>query len=67
MQQLSGLDSSFLYLETANAPMHVGGLNVYEGSLSFDEFKDFLSQRLHLAPRLLQRLVTVPLGLGNPS
>ena len=67
MQQLSGLDSSFLYLETTNTPMHVGSLNVYEGSLSFDEFRDFLSERLHLAPRLLQRLVTVPLGLGNPS
>ncbi len=67
MQQLSGLDSSFLYLETPNTPMHVGSLNVYEGSLSFDEFREFLSQRLHLAPRLLQRLVTVPLGLGNPS
>jgi len=66
MQHLSGLDSSFLYLETPTTPMHVGGLNVYEGSLSFDEFRDFLSQRLHLAPRLLQRLVTVPLGLGNP-
>ncbi len=67
MQPLSGLDSSFLYLETATTPMHVGSLNVYEGSLSFEEFKDFLAQRLHLAPRLLQRLVNVPLGLGNPS
>lgn len=67
MQQLSGLDSSFLYLETANTPMHVGSLNVYEGNLTFEEFKKFLDERLHLAPRLLQRLVTVPLGLGNPS
>ena len=67
MQPLSGLDSSFLYLETATTPMHIGSLNVYEGSLSFDEFKDFLAKRLHLAPRLLQRLVNVPLGLGNPS
>ena len=67
MQPLSGLDSSFLYLETTNTPMHVGSLNVYSGNLSFDEFRDFLSERLHLAPRLLQRLVNVPLGLGNPS
>jgi WS/DGAT/MGAT family acyltransferase len=66
MQPLSGLDSSFLYLETATTPMHVGSLNVYEGSLSFDEFRNFLAQRIHLAPRLLQKLVTVPLGLGNP-
>jgi len=66
MQPLSGLDSSFLYLETPSSPMHVGSLNVYEGSLSFEEFKEFLSQRLHLAPRLLQKLLTVPMGLGNP-
>ncbi len=66
MQQLSGLDSSFLYLETPNTPMHVGGLNVYEGSLTFQEFKDFLAERLHLAPRLLQKLINVPIGLGNP-
>jgi WS/DGAT/MGAT family acyltransferase len=66
MQQLTGLDSSFLYLETATTPMHVGSLNVYEGRLTFDDFRDFLSERLHLAPRLLQKLVTVPMGLGNP-
>lgn len=66
MQQLTGLDSSFLYLETANTPMHVGSLNVYEDSLTFDAFRDFLSERLHLAPRLLQKLITVPMGLGNP-
>ena len=67
MLQLSGLDSSFLYLETAKTPMHVGSLNVYEGNLTFEDFRTFLEERLHLAPRLLQRLVTVPLGLGNPS
>jgi WS/DGAT/MGAT family acyltransferase len=66
MQALTGLDSSFLYLETDTTPMHVGSLNVYEGNLTFDEFRAFLSERLHLAPRLLQKLVNVPLGLGNP-
>lgn len=66
MQALSGLDSSFLYLETESQPMHVGGLNVYEGSLSFDDFKRFLAERLPLAPRLKQRLVQVPLGLDHP-
>ena len=32
MQQLSGLDASFLYLENPNAPMHVGGFAVYDPS-----------------------------------
>jgi WS/DGAT/MGAT family acyltransferase len=66
MQPLSGLDSSFLYLETDSQPMHVGGLNVYEGSLSFEDFKSFLAERLPLAPRLTQRLVQVPLSLDLP-
>jgi len=48
MQALSGLDLSFLYLETDSQPMHVGGLNVYEGSLSFEDFKSFLVERLPL-------------------
>lgn len=66
MQPLSGLDSSFLYLETDSQPMHVGGLHVYEGSLSFDDFKSFLAARLPLAPRLSQRLVQVPLSFDHP-
>lgn len=66
MQPLSGLDSSFLYLETDSQPMHVGGLHVYEGSLSFDDFKSFLAERLPLAPRLSQRLVQVPLSFDHP-
>ena len=28
MKHLSGLDSTFLYLETPETPMHVGGLNL---------------------------------------
>ena len=30
MDHLSGLDASFLYLETPETPMHVGGLNIVE-------------------------------------
>jgi diacylglycerol O-acyltransferase len=66
MQALSGLDSSFLYLETDSQPMHVGGLNIYEGSLSFEDFRNFLKERLPLAPRLRERLVQVPLSLDLP-
>jgi len=66
MQPLTGLDSSFLYLETDSQPMHVGGVNVYEGSLAFKDFKAFLEKRLPLAPRLMQRLVQVPLSIDHP-
>ena len=32
MQQLSGMDASFLYLETPSAPLHIGGLQIYDQS-----------------------------------
>ena len=38
MEELSGLDASFLYLETPKIPMHIGGVAVMEGSLTFDDF-----------------------------
>ena len=63
---LTGLDSSFLYLETDNVPMHIGGLDVCDGSLTFDEFREFIASRLHVAPRLLQRLVQPPMSVDYP-
>jgi len=32
MQQLSGLDASFIYFEAPNAPMHVASLSIYDPS-----------------------------------
>lgn len=66
VEGLSGLDSSFLYLESPRAPMHVGGVSVIEGSLRFDDFRDLLASRIHLTPRLTQRLVEIPFGLDHP-
>ncbi len=39
LNPLSGLDSSFLFLETAHQPMHVGSVLVFEGSIRFDDFR----------------------------
>lgn len=66
MQALSGLDASFLYLETPNMPMHVGGVSIIEGSLDFETFRNLLASRVHLSRSLYQRLVTVPLSLDRP-
>jgi len=32
MQQLSGLDASFVYFETPSRPMHVAGISIYAPS-----------------------------------
>lgn len=66
LDELSGLDAAFLYLETPNSPMHIGGLSVLEGSLSFTDFRQLLLSRIHLVKSLRQRLVTVPLSLDRP-
>lgn len=66
MEEMTGLDAAFLYLERPNAPMHIGGLSVLEGSLSFADFRNLLKSRIHLVPSLRQRLVQVPLSLDRP-
>jgi WS/DGAT/MGAT family acyltransferase len=66
MQPLSGLDSSFLYLEDARQPMHVGSVLVFEGSMDFESFRHTMASRVHLVPRLRQRLAMVPFGIGKP-
>lgn len=72
MQQLSGMDASFLYFETPNAPMHIGSFMVYDPSTApeqFVRFKDILAHvesRLHLSRAFRQRLVNVPFNLDHP-
>lgn len=72
MQQLSGLDASFLYLETPEMPMHVGALQVFElprglrGRFA-TALRKHVSARLAAAPVLRRRLWWMPLNLANPA
>lgn len=66
MEELSGLDASFLYLETPKVPMHIGGVAILEGSLQFDDFRQYLVERIHLVPKLTQKLITIPMSLDRP-
>jgi WS/DGAT/MGAT family acyltransferase len=72
MNQLPGLDASFLHLETPQMPMHVGALHNFE--LPADYKGDFtadmrrhIAARLPLAPALRQKLATMPLNFVNPA
>ena len=72
MKQLSGLDATFLHLETAEMPMHVGALNIYELPLGHQgsfltQLRQHMAQRLPLAPVLRRRLWWMPLNLANPA
>jgi WS/DGAT/MGAT family acyltransferase len=71
MQRLSGLDASFLYLETPSSYMHVAGLMVLDPTTAprtwtFEEVREMMAERLHLAPPFRRRLVEVPFGLHHP-
>ena len=71
MHHLSGLDASFLYLETPETPMHVGGLNIVELPAGYkgnylDDFRRHIASRMHLAPVFQRKLVNMPFELANP-
>jgi diacylglycerol O-acyltransferase len=72
--RLTGLDASFLHLESEAQPMHVGSMAMFEGAPFFDDqgrflledARDIISSRLHLVPRFRKKLMSVPLGQGRP-
>ncbi len=71
MQHLSGLDASFLYLETPETPMHVGGLHLFEmpegyGGDFYEDVKAHVAKRMHLAPVFTRKLAQMPFELANP-
>lgn len=72
MRQLTGMDASFLYMETPNAPMHISGLAIYDpstapgGKVRFKEIIDNIHRRIVSLPTMTQSLVTVPLEMDHP-
>jgi diacylglycerol O-acyltransferase len=71
MDRLSGLDASFLYLETPAQLMHVCGLIVLDPSTmpepyTFDRLKSEIDRRVHDVPAFTRKLRKVPLGLDHP-
>jgi len=71
MQRLSGVDASFLYLETPTSHMHVAMTGIYDtstmpGGYSFEAVKEHIRARLHLVPPFTRRLVEVPFQLHHP-
>ena len=70
--RLSGLDASFLAVETPAAHMHVGWVAVFSGNAgrplpSFGELREHIERRLVRAPRYRQKLAPVPFNLNAPE
>lgn len=71
MDRLSGLDASFLYLETPAQLMHVCGLIVLEPSTmpdgySFEIMQAEIDRRVRDVPDFKRKLRRVPLGIDHP-
>jgi WS/DGAT/MGAT family acyltransferase len=72
VQQLTGLDTSFLNMETATTYGHISGLALFDPSTTpgapatFDDVKRVITERMHLLPPYRRRLVEVPFGLDHP-
>jgi len=69
-ERLSSLDASFLYLERPAMHMHVAAVSVLEpradGPLTYEDVQRVVEARLHLAPRLRQRVLRVPADIARP-
>ncbi len=71
LQQLTAQDASFLYLETAETPVHVGGLSLVElpdghrGSF-YEDYKASIASRVRHIPFMHARLVELPFDIDHP-
>jgi WS/DGAT/MGAT family acyltransferase len=65
-RRLSPLDAAFLYADTDEGPLNIGGISVFDGALSRDVLVARLRARLGEIPRYRQRCVPAPFGLGHP-
>lgn len=71
VDRLSGLDASFLYLETPAQLMHVCGLMILDPTTmpeaySFAGMRAAIGRRADALPAFTRKLRTVPLGLDHP-
>ncbi|MCU0264293.1 MAG: wax ester/triacylglycerol synthase family O-acyltransferase [Candidatus Nanopelagicales bacterium] len=67
--RLSPLDVSFLYMEEATTPMHVGGVAIFEvpeSGFDYERLVRLIRERIALVPRYRQRVRWVPGHLANP-
>jgi WS/DGAT/MGAT family acyltransferase len=70
-EQLGDQDASFLYLETAETPQHVGGVSLvelppgYTGDFCAD-YRRQIGERMRLIPLLHRKLVSLPFDIDHP-
>ena len=71
LQRLSGLDASFLYLETPTQPLHVCSVleldaSTIPGGYTFERLRDELALRIKAIPTFREKLSNTFLNLDHP-
>jgi len=76
METLDGLDAAFLALEAGASHLHIsavlvldppeGRRSLFSPSTRYAQIRRLVAERVHLAPPLRQRAVSVPLDLAHP-
>lgn len=65
--RMSAEDAWFLYFEKPDAPLHIGSVGIFEGTIPFDKAYESLNARMHLIPRYRQRAIIPPFYAGHPT
>jgi diacylglycerol O-acyltransferase len=65
--RLTSQDSSFIYGESRNGPLHVGSFSFFEDEITYPELIRHFESKLHLIPRYRQRLAPVPFNLNHAT
>lgn len=70
-ERLTGLDATFLYVETASMPMNVAVTAVLDpstvpGGYTFEKMRDHLAERVPLIAEFRRRVVDVPFRVHHP-
>jgi diacylglycerol O-acyltransferase / wax synthase len=71
MHHLSVIDGAFLHMESAEMPMHVGSMILFEPPAGepgawYEAVKAHVASRMHLAPVFTRKLALMPFDLANP-
>ncbi len=66
-QRLTSVDASFLYFERKEAPLHIGGISIFESEIPFEDFIAHVSSKMPLLPRYRQKVIPVPYNAGHPT
>lgn len=64
-RRLSTQDAGFLYAESRSAPLHIGGVSIFDGEIPYRAALQYMQDRIHLVPRYRQRLVFAPYNMNH--